>query len=93
MFFRKRAGELLGQWRTFHNIGEGRAAKKVGVYIPYWRAVEAGQVDISLDMLEKMVRAIGVRPDLFWQGPMRFPPQDFLGCEGARRDRYFDLLN
>lgn len=57
---RKRFGRVVQQTRKSANLSQERFALKSGLARSYFGKVERGEVNVSLDLIERIAKALGV---------------------------------
>jgi transcriptional regulator with XRE-family HTH domain len=57
---RKRLGRVVREQRTARGFSQEAFADHIGVHRTYMGAVERGELNISLDNIEKIARGLGI---------------------------------
>ena len=89
-----RVGTMLLVWRKYLGYKQQDVADRANVKQYYWSRVERGGQNLQMRSLERMIKALGLSWDLFFEGPptmhddIHEGPHDFSGVKMEKRSRY-----
>ncbi|MEG2183328.1 MAG: helix-turn-helix transcriptional regulator [Cloacibacillus sp.] len=67
--------DLLLKWRKEHSLTQGRAGQMVGVCQTFWRSMETGAKQPSIDTLLLITKVTGIPLDELLENPTPPPPR------------------
>src|SRR5688500_2735085 len=79
-----RLGERVRAWRSEHGVTRKALAQSSGVSERYLAQLEAGQGNISVLLLRKVARAMGVKAEVLIRGEDAAPRKERIGLIGLR---------